>query len=73
MLAIDKMGADHVLWSCDFSYVRRETGKDFLMVLDLSEDVREKLLIKMRKRWCLRMRLKEIEQYTANFWCYNQK
>ena len=46
MLAIEEMGADHVLWSCDFPYVRREDGKDFLMELDLSEDAREKIAYK---------------------------
>lgn len=62
-----------MLWSCDFPYVRREDGKDFLMELNLSEDIRENLLIKMRKHCRLRMRLEEIEQNTANFWCYNLK
>lgn len=46
MLAIEEMGADHVLWSCDFPYVRREDGKDFLMELDLSEDARGKIAYK---------------------------
>lgn len=43
------------------------------MELNLSEDIRENLLIKMRKHCRLRMRLEEIEQNTANFWCYNLK
>ena len=46
MLAIEEMGADHVLWSCDYPYVRREDGKDFLTELGLSEDAMEKIAYK---------------------------
>lgn len=46
MLAIGEMGADHVLWSHDFPYVRRDNVKDFLMELPISEQDREKIAYK---------------------------
>jgi predicted TIM-barrel fold metal-dependent hydrolase len=46
MLAIGEMGADHVLWSHDYPYVKREDVRDFLMGLPISEEDREKLACK---------------------------
>lgn len=43
MLAIDAMGADHVLWSHDFPYVKRDNVKDFLMELPISQEDKEKI------------------------------
>ncbi len=43
MLAIGEMGADHVLWSHDFPYVKRDTVRDFLMDLPISQEDKEKI------------------------------
>lgn len=50
MLAIDAMGADHVLWSHDFPYVKRDDVKDFLMDLPISQDEKEKIAYKNAER-----------------------
>lgn len=46
MLAIAEMGVDHVLWSHDFPYVKRDNVKDFLTELPLSEEDKEKIAYK---------------------------
>ncbi len=46
MLAIGEMGADHVLWSQDFPYVKHSDMKDFLLDLTISEDDKEKIAYK---------------------------
>lgn len=46
MLAIGEMGADHVLWSHDFPYVKRNNVKAFLMELPISEESKEKIAYK---------------------------
>lgn len=45
-LTINEMGADHVLWSHDFPYVKRDNVKDFLMDLPISEEDKEKIAYK---------------------------
>lgn len=46
ILAIGEMGADHVLWSHDFPYIKRDDVKDFLMGLPVSEAEKEKMAYK---------------------------
>lgn len=45
-LAISEMGIDHILWSHDFPYVKRDNVKDFLMELPLSREDKEKIAYK---------------------------
>lgn len=46
MPAINGMGADHVLWSHDFPYVKRDNVRDFLMDLPISQEEKEKVAYK---------------------------
>lgn len=46
MLSISEMGADHVLWSHDFPYVKRDNVRDFLMQLPVSQQEKEKIAYK---------------------------
>ncbi len=50
MLAIGEMGADHVLWSHDYPYVKRDDVKEFLMGLPISETDKEKIAYKNAKK-----------------------
>ncbi len=43
MLTINEMGAEHVLWSHDFPYVKRNNVHDFLMDLPISQADKEKI------------------------------
>lgn len=45
-LAINEMGAEHVLWSHDFPYVKRDNMKDFLLDLPISQEDKEKIAYK---------------------------
>lgn len=45
-LVIDEMGADHILWSHDYPYVKRDDIKDFLMNLNIPDEDREKIAYK---------------------------